>query len=123
MYARVVLGDLFLHGIGGGKYDELTDAIVGRFLGVAPPEFAVVTADAWQGRGVASALMKALIACARKKGLQRLVGTVLRANQNMIRRSVSRRSRCRRRRERALDGDRADARNGANPLPCDPLRQ
>jgi len=48
-------------------------------------EFAVVTADAWQGRGVASALMKALIACARKKGLQRLVGTVLRANQNMIR--------------------------------------
>ena len=44
MYARVVLGDLFLHGIGGGKYDELTDAIVGRFLGVVPPEFAVVTA-------------------------------------------------------------------------------
>ena len=44
MYARVVLGDLFLHGIGGGKYDELTDAIVGRFFGVAPPEFAVVTA-------------------------------------------------------------------------------
>ena len=48
-------------------------------------EFAVVTADAWQGRGVASALMKALIACAKKRGLQRLVGTILRANQNMIR--------------------------------------
>ncbi|MFO1316451.1 MAG: GNAT family N-acetyltransferase [Burkholderiales bacterium] len=48
-------------------------------------EFAVVTADAWHGRGIASALMKALIACARKKGLKRLVGTVLRANQNMIR--------------------------------------
>lgn len=44
MYARLALGDLFLHGIGGGKYDELTDAIVGRFFGVAPPEFAVVTA-------------------------------------------------------------------------------
>lgn len=48
-------------------------------------EFAVVTADAWQGRGVASALMKALIACAKKRGLQRLTGTILRANHNMIR--------------------------------------
>ena len=48
-------------------------------------EFAVVVADAWHGRGVGSQLMKKLITCAKKKGLQRLVGTVLRANQNMIR--------------------------------------
>jgi acetyltransferase len=47
-------------------------------------EFAVVVADAWQGRGVAAQLMKALIADAKKKGLQRLVGTVLRANQSMV---------------------------------------
>ena len=48
-------------------------------------EFAIVVADAWQGRGVATQLMKTLIACARKKGLRRLVGTVLRANQGMLR--------------------------------------
>jgi len=48
-------------------------------------EFAVVVADAWQGRGIARKLMEALIACARKKGLQRLVGTVLRANSGMLR--------------------------------------
>jgi len=48
-------------------------------------EFAVVTADAWHGRGVATALMKVLIACAKKRGQRRLVGTVLRANHNMIR--------------------------------------
>ena len=48
-------------------------------------EFAVVVADAWQGRGVASLLMKALIDCAKKRGLLRLVGTVLRANHNMVR--------------------------------------
>ncbi|MEO8751258.1 MAG: GNAT family N-acetyltransferase [Casimicrobiaceae bacterium] len=48
-------------------------------------EFAVVVADAWHGRGIATELMKKLIACAKKKGLQRLAGTVLRANQNMIR--------------------------------------
>lgn len=44
IYARLVLSDLFLHGIGGGKYDELTDEIVRRFFGFEPPGYAVVTA-------------------------------------------------------------------------------
>jgi acetyltransferase len=48
-------------------------------------EFAVVVADAWQRRGVARLLMKTLIARAKRKGLRRLVGTVLRANPNMLR--------------------------------------
>lgn len=48
-------------------------------------EFAVVVADAWHRRGIAGRLMRALIAAAKKKGLQRLTGTVLRANQNMLR--------------------------------------
>lgn len=48
-------------------------------------EFAVVTADAWQGRGVGHALMQALIARARVRGLRRLEGSVLRVNQRMIR--------------------------------------
>jgi acetyltransferase len=47
-------------------------------------EFAVVVADAWHGRGIATQLMKRLIASAKAKGLQRLVGTVLTANQTMI---------------------------------------
>ncbi len=48
-------------------------------------EFAVVVADAWHRRGIAGRLMRALITAATKKGLQRLVGTVLRVNQNMLR--------------------------------------
>jgi len=48
-------------------------------------EFAVVAADAWQGRGVAWVLMERLIDCARKRGLKRLEGAVLRSNQKMIR--------------------------------------
>jgi acetyltransferase len=47
-------------------------------------EFAVVVADAWQGRGIARALMDRLIAAAKKRGLERLVGTVLRSNRNML---------------------------------------
>lgn len=44
MYARLVLSDLFIHGIGGAKYDELTDAIIRRFFGLKPPEFVTATA-------------------------------------------------------------------------------
>ncbi|MFO1306663.1 MAG: GNAT family N-acetyltransferase [Burkholderiales bacterium] len=48
-------------------------------------EFAVVVTDAWQKRGVAWRLMKALIECARRKGLRALHGVVLRSNQSMLR--------------------------------------
>lgn len=44
MFARTVLSDLFLHGIGGAKYDHLTDAIIENFLGMRPPRFMTLTA-------------------------------------------------------------------------------
>jgi hypothetical protein len=44
MYARLLVSDLFLHGIGGGKYDQLTDAIIERFFGITPPSFLVLSA-------------------------------------------------------------------------------
>ena len=40
----LVLGDLFIHGIGGGNYDRVTDTIVERFFGRAPPHFLVLSA-------------------------------------------------------------------------------
>ncbi len=44
LFARLLLGDLFLHGIGGAKYDQVTDAIIERFFGLKPPEYMTVTA-------------------------------------------------------------------------------
>jgi hypothetical protein len=44
LFARLVLGDLFLHGIGGAKYDQLTDWLFERFFGLVPPEFMVLSA-------------------------------------------------------------------------------
>jgi hypothetical protein len=44
LYARLFLADLFVHGIGGAKYDELTDVIIRRFFGMEPPEFVVLSA-------------------------------------------------------------------------------
>jgi hypothetical protein len=43
-YARLFLCDLFIHGIGGGKYDEVTDAIIRRYYGVEPPAYLVLSA-------------------------------------------------------------------------------
>ncbi len=39
MFARLLLGDLFIHGIGGAKYDELGDEILRRFFKLQPPTF------------------------------------------------------------------------------------
>ncbi len=47
-------------------------------------EFALVVADAWQGKGLGSALMAALIEVARDKGLQRMQGEVLAENSKML---------------------------------------
>jgi hypothetical protein len=44
LFARLALADLFLHGIGGAKYDQVTDQIVREFFGFQPPEFATVSA-------------------------------------------------------------------------------
>ena len=39
MFARSLLADLFFHGIGGAKYDELGDEVARDFFGVEPPPF------------------------------------------------------------------------------------
>ncbi len=44
MFARLFLCDLFVHGIGGAKYDQITDNVIRGFFGVEPPSYACVTA-------------------------------------------------------------------------------
>jgi len=39
MYARLVLADLFIHGIGGAKYDQVTDLICEQFFGFPPASY------------------------------------------------------------------------------------
>lgn len=44
LWARVFLADLFIHGIGGAKYDRITDDLIRRYFGVEPPGMACVSA-------------------------------------------------------------------------------
>lgn len=43
MYFRLLLSDTFVHGIGGAKYDQLTNVLMHRFFGLCAPEFMVVS--------------------------------------------------------------------------------
>jgi acetyltransferase len=48
-----------------------------------PPELSVTVIDAYQGLGVGTRLMDALLALARKRGVQRILADVLRENTGM----------------------------------------
>ena len=43
-FARMFLADLFVHGIGGGRYDAMTDDFARRFFGIELPPITCVTA-------------------------------------------------------------------------------
>jgi len=47
-------------------------------------EFALVVADAWQGRGLGRRVLERLIEVARSRGLKAMVGNVLAVNQPML---------------------------------------
>jgi len=44
IWARLLLADLFIHGIGGAKYDRISDSIIADYYGLAPPHMACVSA-------------------------------------------------------------------------------
>ncbi|MFZ5828855.1 MAG: hypothetical protein ACOY3P_02145 [Planctomycetota bacterium] len=44
LWARLALSDLFIHGIGGAKYDQLTDLLIARYFGREVPGYLVVSA-------------------------------------------------------------------------------
>lgn len=44
LFARLLLADVFVHGIGGAIYDELTDELIRAYFHLEPPEFIVLSA-------------------------------------------------------------------------------
>lgn len=43
LFARLFCCDLFIHGVGGGRYDTVTDGVCRRYFGVEPPAFVVAS--------------------------------------------------------------------------------
>jgi hypothetical protein len=44
MFFRLLLADQFVHGIGGGRYDQVTDRLIASHFDLDPPRFSVTTA-------------------------------------------------------------------------------
>ncbi len=43
VFARLVLGDLFIHGVGGGRYDAVSDEVIREFFDIEPPPYVVAS--------------------------------------------------------------------------------
>jgi hypothetical protein len=43
LFARLAVGDVFIHGLGGALYDKVTDGIFERLFGVRPPEIVLAS--------------------------------------------------------------------------------
>jgi hypothetical protein len=52
LFARLFVADLFVHGVGGGRYDQVTDGVIRRYFGVEPPGFAVASMTMYLPLGV-----------------------------------------------------------------------
>ncbi len=67
-----------------GAEEEIGVARYVKYPGGRECEFALAIADAWQGKGVGTVLMQALMANARAVGLVSMEGFVLSTNQAML---------------------------------------
>jgi hypothetical protein len=43
LYTRLFVADFFVHGVGGGRYDQVTDEVIRRYFRVEPPAFGVAS--------------------------------------------------------------------------------
>jgi acetyltransferase len=67
-----------------GKIRQVGVARYVTYLDGRGCEFAIVISDDWQGRGLATELLRRLIDIARARGLEVMDGTVLRENRGML---------------------------------------
>jgi acetyltransferase len=56
--------------------------IIGRNIKEA--EFSVVVSDSWQGKGIGAALLLRCLRIAKDRGIQKVMGTVLAENTQML---------------------------------------
>jgi acetyltransferase len=66
----------------GEKMLGVARAIIGRSLKEA--EFSVVVSDPWQGKGIGAALLRRCISIAKERGIEKVMGTVLAENTQML---------------------------------------
>lgn len=54
-FVRLFCSDIFIHGLGGGRYDRVTDGTIQRYFGIRPPHFVVASMTLYPPLSVESA--------------------------------------------------------------------
>lgn len=47
MFLRLIMSDVFIHGIGGAKYDQITDLLIQDLINVRPQQFVTLSQTTW----------------------------------------------------------------------------
>jgi hypothetical protein len=66
MFVRLCVADQFVHGIGGGQYDQITDRIIASHFNLQPPRFSVTTATMYLPEAVGR--QRVCIPCINQEG-------------------------------------------------------
>jgi hypothetical protein len=66
LFLRLFLADQFVHGIGGARYDQVTDRLIRRHFKLQPPRFCVTTATLYFPQAVGRT--KACVRCVKQEG-------------------------------------------------------
>lgn len=67
---RLLFSDVFVHGLGGGEYDQFTDRMLAHFWNVTPPPFTVVSGSRWLFPAARARLLQLNELEARSRDLQ-----------------------------------------------------
>lgn len=66
LFLRGFVCDLLIHGVGGGRYDKVTDDVFRRYWGVEPPSYVIATADMYLEMGL-PVVSEAAVSAARER--------------------------------------------------------
>jgi hypothetical protein len=66
LFLRLLLVDQFIHGIGGGRYDQVTDRFIASFYQIEPPKFGVTTATMYFPAAIGR--QRVCVPCVRQEG-------------------------------------------------------
>jgi hypothetical protein len=66
MFLRLFLADQFVHGIGGARYDQVTDFFIESYFRMQPPKFSVTTATLFFPQALDQ--QRACVRCVKQEG-------------------------------------------------------
>jgi hypothetical protein len=82
MFARMVMADQFTHGIGGARYDQVTDRLIASQYQIEPPHFSVTTMTLYFP--AALGVERVCVPCVKQEGHRLRHGLLGRRKQELV---------------------------------------